>query len=51
MLWNIAASSGDSNSINAAENRTKAEKKMTPADISKAQELARQCVNKNYKDC
>jgi len=24
---------------------------MTTADISKAQELARQCVNKNYKDC
>ena len=48
MWYNIAASSGDSE---AAENRTKIEKKMTPADISKAQELARQCVNKNYKDC
>ena len=49
MWFNIAASSGDS--INAAENRTKIEKNMTTADISKAQELARQCVNKNYKDC
>ena len=49
MWFNIAASFGES--INAAENRTKIEKKMTPADISKAQELARQCVNKNYKDC
>ena len=48
MWYNIAASSGASN---AAENRTKAEKNMTTADISKAQELARQCVNKNYKDC
>ncbi|MDA1338406.1 MAG: SEL1-like repeat protein, partial [bacterium] len=48
MWWNIAASSGHSN---AAENRTIVEKNMTTADISKAQELARQCVNKNYKDC
>ena len=24
---------------------------MTPADISKAQSLARECVRKNYKDC
>jgi TPR repeat protein len=48
-LWyNISASSGASN---AAENRTIVEEKMTTADISKAQELARQCVNKNYKDC
>ena len=48
MWWNITASSGVSE---AAENRTIAEKNMTTADISKAQELARQCVNKNYKDC
>jgi len=48
-LWyNISASSVASN---AAENRTIVEEKMTTADISKAQELARQCVNKNYKDC
>ena len=48
MWFNIAASSGDSK---AADNRTIVEKNMTTADISKAQELARQCVNKNYKDC
>ena len=48
MWWNIAASSGDSN---ATEGRTIVEENMTTADISKAQELARQCVNKNYKDC
>ena len=48
MWWNIAASSGNSK---AAENRTIVEENMTTADISKAQELARQCVNKNYKDC
>ena len=48
MWWNIAASSGHSN---ATENRTIVEEIMTNADISKAQELARKCVNKNYKDC
>ena len=48
MWFNIAASSGDSK---AAENRTIVEKNMTTADISKAQELARQCVNKNFIDC
>jgi len=48
MWYNIAASSGNSN---AAKNRTIVGERMTPADISKAQELARQCVNKNYKDC
>tara|TARA_R110001632_G_scaffold3593_1_gene15893 strand:- start:1022 stop:1162 length:141 start_codon:yes stop_codon:yes gene_type:complete len=26
-------------------------KEMTPQDISKAQDLARECVKKNYKDC
>ena len=26
-------------------------KKMTPSQIEKAQDLARQCVKKNYKDC
>ena len=48
MWWNIAASSGNSK---AAENRTIVEENMTTADISKAQELARQCVNKNFIDC
>ena len=48
MWFNIAASSGDSK---ATEGRTQIQENMTSADISKAQELARQCVNKNYKDC
>jgi hypothetical protein len=26
-------------------------KDMTPQDISKAQDLTRECVKKNYKDC
>jgi len=24
---------------------------MTPADVSKAQQLAKECIAKNYKDC
>ena len=48
MWWNIAASQGDKD---AMENRDIVEKKMTPVDISKAQQLARECVAKNYKGC
>jgi TPR repeat protein len=48
MWWNIAASQGDER---AAEYRDKAAKDMTPADISKAQDLARECVAKDYKGC
>jgi hypothetical protein len=29
----------------------KLSKQMTPQDISKAQDLARECVERNYKDC
>jgi TPR repeat protein len=48
MWWNIAASQGEEG---AAENRDIVAMVMTPADISKAQDLARDCVAKNYKDC
>jgi TPR repeat protein len=48
MWWNIAASSGD---VMAANKRDIIAKKMTAADISKAQELARACVAKKYKGC
>lgn len=48
MWFNIAASSGYKN---AFENRGKVAKKMTPAQIEKAQDLARECVEKNYKYC
>ena len=34
-----------------AKLRDEFEKKMTPADISVAQKLARECVRKKYKDC
>ena len=46
--WNISASQGVKN---ATKNRDILAKKMTPADISKAQDLARECVKKNYKGC
>nr|ALS56026.1 putative Sel1 domain protein repeat-containing protein [uncultured bacterium EIL107F05] len=48
MWWNVAASIGDED---ASENRDSIAKEMTPADISKAQQLARECVAKNYKGC
>jgi hypothetical protein len=52
MWYNIAASSGDKDVAKlAAEGRDIVTKKMTPADISAAQRLARECVRKNYKGC
>jgi len=48
-LWsNIAAASG--NEVAKSVNDILV-KRMTPQDISKAQDLARECVKKNYKDC
>lgn len=48
-MWsNIAAANG--NAI-AAKNRDIAARKMTNEQIARAQELARQCVAKNYKGC
>ncbi|MDA8703384.1 sel1 repeat family protein, partial [Pseudomonadales bacterium] len=48
MWWNLAAASG---SESARSNKEILIKKMTPQGISKAQDLARECVKKNYKDC
>ena len=48
MWWDIAASSGDEN---ASENRDRVEEMMTPAEISAAQKLTRECVKRNYKGC
>ena len=48
MWYNIAATSGDEDSV---KNRDIVAGKMTAADISKAQELARECVKKDYKGC
>ena len=48
MWFNIAGSVGHAQ---ATKNMDLVAKKMTAADISKAQELARECVRKNYKGC
>ena len=48
MWWNIVASNGNES---ATKNREIVAKKMTPSDISKAQQLARECVAKEFKDC
>ena len=48
MWFNIAASQGDENAV---KGRDMIAKEMTPADISTAQKLARECVKKNYKGC
>ena len=48
MTFNIAATSGDANAV---KNRDITARKMTAADIAKAQDLPRACVNKNYKYC
>ena len=48
MWWNIAASQGDEK---AADNRDQVAKTMTSDQIVNAQELARECVAKNYKGC
>jgi TPR repeat protein len=48
-MWaNIAAMNGNEN---GAKLRGLVEKEMTPADISAAQKLARECVRKKYKNC
>ncbi len=48
-MWlNIAASSGDTGMV---RDRDSVAKKMTAAQIARAQELARQCVAKNFKGC
>jgi len=48
-MWgNLAASNGNEN---GGKVRDIVAKKMTPADISTAQKLARECVRKKYKGC
>jgi len=48
MWFNIAASSGSNNAIMFKKT---VESKMTPEQITKAEQLARECIKKNYKDC
>ena len=48
-MWgNVASSNGNEN---GGKLRDFAAKQMTPADISTAQKLARECVRKKYKGC
>ena len=48
-MWgNIAASNGNENGAKLRDNVAEF---MTPGDISSAQRLARECVQKNYQDC
>ena len=48
-MWaNISASSSEKN---GAEVRDIIAKDMTPSQIEKSQDLARECVAKNYKGC
>jgi TPR repeat protein len=48
-MWgNIAASNGNED---GAKLRDFAAKKMTPSQLEKAQDLARECVRKKYKGC
>ncbi len=48
-MWlNIAASSGSADGV---KNRDLVAKHLTAAEISKAQQLARECVARNYKGC
>ena len=46
MWWNIAESSGNKLAI---KNIDAIAKRMTPTDISTAQELARECIRKNTR--
>ena len=48
MWWNLAGSLGDSTGTSL---RKSLENQMTKEDISKAQEMARACVNQNFKGC
>jgi TPR repeat protein len=48
-MWNnLAAINGNDNGSN---NRDSLAKEMTPAQISEAQDMARDCLRKNYKNC
>jgi TPR repeat protein len=48
-MWgNVASSNG---SVNGGKLRDLAAKKMTPSQLEKAQDLARECVRKKYRGC
>jgi len=52
MWWNIAASEELAAGLGLARQEfVKIQRGMTPEEVSKAQQLARECIAKNYKDC
>ena len=48
MWWNLAAANGDED---ASENKDIIAERMTSSQIEKAQELSRECLKNNYKNC
>ena len=46
--YNLASYNGNKN---AGENKNKIAKQMTPADISKAQDMSSRCLESGYTDC
>ena len=48
MWYNLASYNG--NKI-AGKNKSDIAKQMTPADISKAQDMSSRCLESNYTDC
>ena len=48
MWYNLGAYNG---SEMAGENKDIIAKQMTPADISKAQDMSSRCLESNYTDC
>jgi TPR repeat protein len=48
-MWlNLASYNGNQK---GGENKDKIAKKMTPVDISKAQDMSSRCLESNYTDC
>jgi len=48
MWYNLGNYNG---SESAGENKDKIAKQMTPADVSKAQDMSSRCLESNYTDC
>jgi TPR repeat protein len=48
MWFNLSASQGD---MGAQEMRENIAKRMTPQQIARAQQLAQECLSRNYKNC
>ncbi len=51
MWFNLGAVSGDSLGLGVSNRRDIISEKMTPAQIEKAQDMARKCQASNFKNC